>query len=163
MEARSIHTPPADFVAQQIAAVTDDVSLAAIKTGMLGSSDVIRSVIAQLATRPAPWLVVDPVMVATSGDRLLAAEAETALREQLLPLADVLTPNLPEAEALLGRPVASDIASVQRAAQELAEMGPRMVYLKGGHETARPVLIGFGIAALALALDLVLESGPVLE
>ena len=100
---------------------------------MLGSADAVRAVVNCLQQYPVAQLVVDPVMVATSGDRLLAAEAEAAMRQDLLPLANLLTPNLPEAAVLLQGDVGESPAQMAEAARALAELGPDMVYLKGGH------------------------------
>ena len=128
---RAIHSPPAEFAAAQLAVVLDDIGADAVKTGMLHSAEVIAAVAAGLKDRGLP-LVVDPVMIAKSGDRLLQAEAVAALREILLPLTTVLTPNLPEAEVLLGRTLESE-DQIAEAARELTDLGPRAVVLKGGH------------------------------
>lgn len=121
------------FIAQQVEVVLTDIGADALKTGMLHSAEVITTVAAAL-TRHAPSvpLVVDPVMVAKGGHRLLLTEAETALRDTLLPMAAVVTPNLPEAEVLAGFPVRSE-ADMKRAAEKLAALGARAVLLKGGH------------------------------
>ena len=123
---------PAPFVAQQIAAVLDDLGADAIKTGMLGDASVVAVVAAMLAAHPELPAVVDPVMVGKGGARLLAEDAVALLRQHVLPLATVLTPNLPEASALLGRPV-EDLADMRAAAVALLALGPRAVLLKGGH------------------------------
>lgn len=130
---RAVHQPPAPFVAEQIAAVVDDVAIAALKTGMLGDAAVVSAVVTAIADAGIAHVVVDPVLVATSGDRLLASEAEATLRHELLPLASVLTPNLPEAAALLGSDLATVTADRPTAARALADLGPAAVYLKGGH------------------------------
>jgi hydroxymethylpyrimidine/phosphomethylpyrimidine kinase len=121
------------FIAQQIEVVLTDIGADAIKTGMLHSAEVIDTVVSSLK-RYAPGLpvVVDPVMVATVGSRLLLPEAEAALRETLLPMADLLTPNLPEAEMLAGFPVRAE-ADMRRAAERLAALGAKAVLMKGGH------------------------------
>jgi len=121
-----------DLVAAQIASVLDDIGADAVKTGMLGAAPIIERVAEVLRRYGVRQLVVDPVMVAKSGDRLLAADAVSALREALLPLALVITPNLPEASVLLGRPV-RDEAAMRAAARDLHALGPRYVLLKGGH------------------------------
>lgn len=121
-----------DFVVAQIECVFLDIGADAAKTGMLGSVAVIEAVVAAVTRWQIPNLVVDPVMVATSGETLLRREAQAALRERLLPLATVVTPNLPEAEALTGRPVAS-IDDMQQAARALHDLGARWVVVKGGH------------------------------
>ncbi|HEX5327100.1 MAG TPA: bifunctional hydroxymethylpyrimidine kinase/phosphomethylpyrimidine kinase [Acetobacteraceae bacterium] len=124
---------PPDFVRQQIAVVLDDIGADAIKTGMLADADIIGAVAEEL-TRRAPTipLVVDPVMVAKGGAALLAEGAVAALKARLLPLATVITPNLPEAEALSGMAI-PDADAMRRAATALLALGPRAVLLKGGH------------------------------
>ncbi|MBS0520891.1 MAG: bifunctional hydroxymethylpyrimidine kinase/phosphomethylpyrimidine kinase [Proteobacteria bacterium] len=121
------------FIARQIEVVLTDIGADALKTGMLHSAEVIRTVASGFARyAPGTPLVVDPVMVAKGGHRLLLAEAEAALREVLLPMATVLTPNLPEAEALVGFPVRVE-ADMRRAGAALSALGPAAVLLKGGH------------------------------
>ncbi|MBA4489237.1 bifunctional hydroxymethylpyrimidine kinase/phosphomethylpyrimidine kinase [uncultured Paracoccus sp.] len=124
----------ARLVKAQIAAVLDDLAVGAIKIGMLGDPQVIRAVAEGLRGCAMP-VVLDPVMVAKSGDRLLAAEAVSALRDELLPLATLLTPNLPEAAALLEPEAAPDAVADTPAAQgrALLAMGPDWVLMKGGH------------------------------
>ncbi len=123
--------PPA-FIRQQIDAVLDDIGADAVKTGMLGSAEAVQAVAAALGRRHRPPLVVDPVMVAKGGARLLDDSAVEALRRDLLPLATLLTPNVPEAEALTGLAIA-DRAAARRAAQALLDLGAAAVLLKGGH------------------------------
>ena len=123
---------PPDLVAAQIDAVVADIGADAVKTGMLASAEIIEVVAAKVREHGLQPLVVDPVMVAKSGDRLLREDAIDALRELLLPLATVLTPNLPEAEVLLGRPLAT-WDDVREGAKELVAMGARAVVIKGGH------------------------------
>jgi hydroxymethylpyrimidine/phosphomethylpyrimidine kinase len=120
------------FVAAQIAAVFDDIRVDAVKIGMLGTSAIARAVATILAGRDVP-VVLDPVMVAKGGDRLLAADAVAALRDHLLSLCHVLTPNLPEAADLLGCDEARDRAEMEAQAQALLALGPQAVLLKGGH------------------------------
>ena len=121
------------FIARQIEVVLTDIGADALKTGMLHSAEVIATVAAALKQHaPSVPLVVDPVMVAKGGHRLLLTEAETALRDTLLPMAAVVTPNLPEAEVLVGFPVRTE-ADMLRAAERLAALGARAVLLKGGH------------------------------
>lgn len=127
-----IHAVPPDFIACQMEAVLSDIPVHAAKTGMLGGADVIATVAEMLTRYRIANLVVDPVMVAQSGDRLLPEEASDALRDRLLPLALVCTPNLPEAEVLLGREITSVDAMVA-AAREIRLLGPRYVLVKGGH------------------------------
>ncbi len=122
---------PALIVAQ-IDAVLDDLAPGAIKTGMLGTVAVVEAVAAALAQRRAGPLVVDPVMIAKSLDRLLAEDAIAVMIRDLLPLATVLTPNAPEAEALTGRRVRS-VAEARDAARRLHDLGPQAVIVKGGH------------------------------
>lgn len=132
----------ADLIVAQIRAVCEDLSPAACKTGMLGNEAGVRAAVAGIVEcRPGP-VVVDPVMVATSGDRLLEPEAVSALREALLPLARVVTPNVPEAELLSGREIA-DVEGLRAAAEALVAAGAGAVLLKGGHlegETVTDVL-----------------------
>ncbi|MFO1160519.1 MAG: bifunctional hydroxymethylpyrimidine kinase/phosphomethylpyrimidine kinase [Reyranellaceae bacterium] len=121
------------FITRQIDVVLSDIGADAIKTGMLHSAEVIAAVVATLRVRArgAP-LVVDPVMVAKGGHRLLLGEAEAALRDTLVPMAALLTPNLPEAEVLSGMPVRVE-ADMRRAAERLARLGASAVLMKGGH------------------------------
>jgi len=124
---------PPDFVAWQMEAVLDDIGADAVKTGMLGDAASIERVCATLEARAAGIpVVVDPVMRATGGTRLLAVEAVTVLKRRLLPMAAVLTPNLPEAEVLAGMPI-PDRAAMHRAATALLTLGAQAVLLKGGH------------------------------
>jgi hydroxymethylpyrimidine/phosphomethylpyrimidine kinase len=121
------------FIAQQIEVVLTDIGTDALKTGMLHSAEVITTVAAAFRKFAAGVpLVVDPVMVAKGGHRLLLSEAETALRDTLLPMATLLTPNLPEAEVLVGFPVRAE-ADMKRAAEKLVSFGARAVLMKGGH------------------------------
>lgn len=128
----AVHLPPLDFLHEQIRCALDDFDIGAVKIGMLADAERIRCVADALASRPELPLVLDPVMVASSGARLLAEDAISALREFLLPRATVLTPNLPEAEVLLGRPLA-DAKAVGAAALELRALGCEWVLMKGGH------------------------------
>jgi hydroxymethylpyrimidine/phosphomethylpyrimidine kinase len=122
-----------DFIAQQIEVVLTDIGTDAVKTGMLHSAEVISTVAAALKKHAADVpLVVDPVMVAKGGQRLLLSEAEVALRDTLLPMATLITPNLPEAEVLAGFPVGNE-ADMRRAAERLTGLGARAVLMKGGH------------------------------
>ncbi|WP_366555533.1 bifunctional hydroxymethylpyrimidine kinase/phosphomethylpyrimidine kinase [Aquibaculum sediminis] len=121
-----------DFVVQQMDVVLDDLGADAVKTGMLHSPEVIEAVSGALARRTGLPLVVDPVMVAQSGATLLQDAAVAALKQHLLPQATLLTPNLPEAEKLIGRSI-DGAAGMEAAAQEILAMGPEAVLLKGGH------------------------------
>ncbi len=129
---RAVHPVPADFVAQQLDAVFDDIRVDAVKIGMLAGADVIDAVARILIARRPPFVVLDPVMVAKSGDRLLPADAVAHLREVLLPVVDLVTPNLPEAADLLGVAEAPDEAGMAEQAAALSRSGPA-VLLKGGH------------------------------
>lgn len=120
-----------DFVAAQIAAIRADIRVDALKIGMLGDVGIIRAVVEALSGLAAP-IILDPVMVAKSGDRLLQVEAVAALRATL-PMASVITPNLPEAADLLGVPEATTRLEMQTQAQALLALGARAVLLKGGH------------------------------
>lgn len=120
------------LVVQQMESVLADLSVCAIKTGMLHNESIIKAVCISLAGNKIP-LVVDPVMVATSGDRLLSEGAVYALRESLLPLATLVTPNLEEAAVLLGCPVATSLDAMETQAVQLLAMGCRAVLMKGGH------------------------------
>ena len=128
----AVHPVPTDFVRQQIRLSLDDIGADAIKTGMLGDAATIETVCDALAAARGTPLVADPVMVAKGGARLLAPDAVEALRRRLLPLASVLTPNLPEAEVLCGTAI-GDVAAMENAARSLLELGVPAVLLKGGH------------------------------
>lgn len=129
---RAIAEVAPDFIAQQIDAVIEDLEVGAAKTGMLARVPVIEAVAERLRARPMPYLVVDPVMVSTSGDALLEPDAVASLRERIIPLATLLTPNLREAEVLTGRPVTNP-AQMRDAARALLDTGARAVLVKGGH------------------------------
>jgi hydroxymethylpyrimidine/phosphomethylpyrimidine kinase len=128
----AIQAIDADTIAAQIAAVFTAFTVKAVKTGMLFDADIIDAAAAALRARPGTALVVDPVMVATSGARLLRDAAARRLRDALLPLAAVITPNLPEAEILSGRPL-DGAAAIRTAARELAREFNAVVMIKGGH------------------------------
>jgi hydroxymethylpyrimidine/phosphomethylpyrimidine kinase len=128
-----IHQVPADFVTAQIDAVFSDLAVGAVKIGMVAQVASIDAIVAGIARWSPKHVVLDPVMVATSGDRLLAAEAVEALRTKLIPLAAVITPNLPEAAALLDEAVATSEAAVENQGKRLLAMGCRAVLIKGGH------------------------------
>jgi hydroxymethylpyrimidine/phosphomethylpyrimidine kinase len=127
---------PPEFVTQQIDTVASDLKIAAVKTGMLNDRATVRAVVEGVRRHALHPLVVDPVMVATSGDMLLQPDAVEALRRDLLPLADIITPNLAEAARLLDLPVAADEAEMEAQAQALLALGPTAVLLKGGHGKA---------------------------
>ncbi len=126
-------TPP-EFIGRQIDAVMEDIGVDAVKIGMLHSPEVIMVVADKLAQWNCPNVVVDPVMISKSGDKLLLDDAVAALKETLLPLATVITPNLPEASVLLGRPIET-AEDMPGAAKDLAELGAANVLVKGGHLT----------------------------
>lgn len=128
-----VHAVPVDFIAQQIDTLFADVRIDAVKLGMLGSSEIVLTVAVALRRHRVTRLVVDPVMVSKSGHHLLSPDAVAALRETLLPLAEVITPNLPEAEVLLNCPPIRTLADMRAAARALHALGPRIVVLKGGH------------------------------
>ncbi len=126
---------PPDFVRAQIDAVASDIGIDAAKTGMLANRAIIAAVAAAVRAHRIAPLVVDPVMVAQSGAALLEADARAALRDELLPLASVVTPNAPEAAALLDMPVTS-LADLREAASRLVALGARAALVKGGHLTS---------------------------
>ena len=123
---------PTSLIRQQIDAVVDDIGVQAAKTGMLSSPEIIEAVAVAIEQHRIEQLVVDPVMVAKGGAKLLRDEAVAALRGRLVPLAAVLTPNLPEASVLLGRPIAT-LDERREAARDLVAMGARAAVVKGGH------------------------------
>lgn len=127
-----IHAVPADFITAQYDAVVSDLDVRAVKVGMLGSVEVIEAVAAMLRRRPVPAVVLDPVMVATSGDRLVPDDAAAAIRDLLVPLASVVTPNVPEAATLTGLQVGS-IEEMIEAGQALVALGAAHALVKGGH------------------------------
>jgi len=140
---RAVHPVPLEVIRAQIDALAEDLRPAAVKTGMLATREVVACVVDGLAALGAPHLVVDPVMVATSGDRLLDADAIATVRDRLLPLATVITPNLDEAELLTGLAVRTPEAMIT-AGRALVEMGARAALVKGGHlegETLVDVLV----------------------
>lgn len=124
--------PPA-FVQAQIQSVLSDIDVGAIKTGMLATADIISAVAESLKIFPQIPFVLDPVMVSTSGDRLLAEDAIAVLIKKLIPLATIVTPNLHEAAALLNTNIANDIAEMRMQAKQILELGAQSVLMKGGH------------------------------
>ncbi len=151
----AIHDVPADFVAAQFDAVFSDLAVNAVKIGMLSQPSVIEAVAAGLDRWRQTRVVLDPVMVATSGDRLLAPAAIDVLKRMLVPRALVLTPNLPEAAALLDAPLARSEADMRGQAERLLALGARAVLIKGGHgEGAQSVdLLLEGTAFTRLAAE----------
>ena len=140
---RAIHFPPPGIVGAQIEAVLDDFAVAAIKIGMLGSAEIagvaaerlsfLLARRARLAAEGGALIVYDPVMIASSGDALSGAGFVEAIGQELLPLVDCLTPNLAEAAALLGEPIALSEPDMARQGAALLKLGPRAVLMKGGH------------------------------
>jgi hydroxymethylpyrimidine/phosphomethylpyrimidine kinase len=128
----AIHPLPPSFAVEQMSAVFTDIGADAVKIGMLYSAELIEAVSEMLNKYRARNIVLDPVMVAQSGDKLLQDDAIQAIKDHLMPVADVVTPNLPEAEVLLGQKIAS-FEDMQRAARSLAQFGSRSVLIKGGH------------------------------
>ncbi len=135
----AVHPVPVRQLRAELDAVFDDFTISAVKTGMLGAAKTVRCVAREITRRQPRWLVVDPVMIATSGAHLLEPDAVRVLIDQLLPLTDVLTPNLPEAEALLDMRI-GNARSAERAGEALLAMGAKAVLLKGGHGRAREVV-----------------------
>lgn len=129
---RSVHLPPVSFLSEQLVAVSDDVTIDAVKIGMLGSAAIVDEVDAWLSRSRPPIVVLDPVMVATSGDRLLDPGAEEAL-DRLLYRADLVTPNLPELAALLTEPVAHTWQQALEQGSRLSAAKNVIVLVKGGH------------------------------
>ncbi len=146
---RGVFSPPASFLTQQLEAISDDITVDAVKIGMLGSADNIDAVGRWLAAHRPPFVVLDPVMVATSGDRLLDADAEDALRA-LLPQADLLTPNIAELAVLVGDEPARDLDGAIAQGKALASTTGSQVLVKGGHLGASD---GSGEASARSATD----------
>ncbi|MCC5977248.1 MAG: bifunctional hydroxymethylpyrimidine kinase/phosphomethylpyrimidine kinase [Salinarimonas sp.] len=143
---QAIHDLPAEFIAAQMDSVFSDLKVDAVKIGMLSKPDVIETVAAGIERHNISRVVLDPVMVAASGDRLVSEDAIDALRNVLLPHAAIVTPNLPEAAALLGEDVAQDEEAMRDQGKRILAMGPSAVLIKGGH--------GSGIEST----DLLIES-----
>lgn len=124
---------PPDFVTAQIDAVFGDLSVDAVKIGMVSRRETIEAIVAGLRRWRAANIVVDPVMIATSGDRLLSPSALDALRDILIPMSRIVTPNLPEAAALLGEPIADTESEITGQGERLLRLGCLAVLIKGGH------------------------------
>ncbi|MFO7876740.1 MAG: bifunctional hydroxymethylpyrimidine kinase/phosphomethylpyrimidine kinase [Desulfovermiculus sp.] len=133
---RDIHPVPSSFVQAQLEAVLDDIGVDAVKIGMLFSAEVMQSVASVLTERNIKNIVLDPVMVAQSGDTLLEERAIEAMGQSLMPAADLITPNLPEAEVLLQQSI-DGLEAMHQAVRELAAFGSRAVLLKGGHREGK--------------------------
>jgi hydroxymethylpyrimidine/phosphomethylpyrimidine kinase len=132
MGVTGLHAIPADMVTAQIEAVAGDIGVDAVKIGMLANAAIVEAVAAAIEALDLPQVVVDPVMMAKRGDRLLEDEAVATMRTELLPRAHVVTPNIPEAEVLAGMTITS-LADMHRAGQRILALGPRVVLVKGGH------------------------------
>lgn len=128
-----IEPVPAAFVAQQIDTIFADIRVDAVKIGMLVTAGIVEAVAGALERHRPPWVVLDPVMVSKSGARLLQEDAAAVLRARMLPLADLITPNLPEAGDLLGEAAPESREAMPGLAARLAKLGPRVVLVKGGH------------------------------
>ena len=133
---KAIHAVPPAFAVEQIEAVLSDIGADAIKIGMLYSAELIEAVAQELKKHGARKIVLDPVMVAQSGDKLLQDDAIEAIKTHLMPLADVVTPNLPEASVLCGMPL-TQWGDIESAAEILAKYGSRSILIKGGHGDER--------------------------
>jgi hydroxymethylpyrimidine/phosphomethylpyrimidine kinase len=148
-----IHQVPAEFVAAQIDAVFSDLAVDAVKIGMVAQLATIDAIAEGLKRWSPGHVVLDPVMVATSGDRLLAADAVEALRTKLIPRAALITPNLPEAAALLDEPVAASEDAIERQGKRLLSFGCPAVLIKGGHgqgsDSTDYLVTASGIVALS--------------
>ncbi len=149
----AIHQVPAEFVTAQINSVFSDLGVDAVKIGMVAKPATIEAIAAGLARWSPKHVVLDPVMVATSGDRLLPEEAVAALRTKLIPRASLITPNLPEAAALLDEPVAESEAEIESQGKRLLQMRCSAVLIKGGHgrgaESVDYLITASGMVALA--------------
>lgn len=132
MGVREIYDIPPRCIQEQLEAIFDDIPVHALKIGMLFSAEIIALVAKHLRQHPLPHIVLDPVIVAKSGHRLLLKQSVEAIKRELFPLATVVTPNLMEASELLDREVRTQ-ADMEQAAADLAQMGPKAVLLKGGH------------------------------
>lgn len=128
-----IHDVPADFITAQIDAVFSDLDVKAVKIGMVARREAIEAIVAGLGRWAPKHVIVDPVMVATSGDRLLSPDAIDALRTKLFPRASLITPNLPEAAALLNESIAESGQDIEQQGRRLLAMGCPAVLIKGGH------------------------------
>lgn len=129
----AVHAPDAAFVTAQLDAVFDDIAIDAVKIGMLANAPIIRAVAAALTRYKPVHIILDTVMLAKSGHALLAPDAMRALREELFPLSTLITPNLPEAAALLGAPVARNEEEMVQQGEALQALGAQNVLMKGGH------------------------------
>ena len=149
----AVHAVPPEFVTAQIDAVFGDLAIGAVKIGMVAQRAIIEAIAAALKRWLPRMIVLDPVMVASSGDRLIATDAVEALRNNLFPLATIVTPNLPEAATLLGEPMASNAAAIEAQGRRLLAFGCQAVLIKGGHGADSESIDNFidGSSSLALA------------
>src|ERR1700742_623653 len=149
---RGVHAVPADFVTAQCDAVFDDLDVAAVKIGMVAELDIVKAIASSLSRWKPKHVVLDPVTVATSGDRLLSPDAINLLRSELIPRATLITPNLPEAAALLEEEVAANEAAIADQGRRLLALGAQAVLIKGGHgkgaESIDYLFAGEGMIAL---------------
>lgn len=129
----AIHPIPVEHIESQLDSVFTDLNVVAVKVGMLADANIITMVARKIRQYKPKYLVVDPVMVATSGDPLLAQSAVATLKEQLLPLADLVTPNLPESAALVGGEIPQNEQQMAEMVESLRALGAKAVLLKGGH------------------------------
>ena len=134
---REVYPLPPGIVKQQLEAVLSDIAPDVIKIGMLANASIIQSIASTLRQFPRKPLVLDPVMTAKSGDLLLEKESVQILQEELFPLTDILTPNIPEAEVLIGNPI-QDEGGMREAARQILGMGVSSVVIKGGHAIQQP-------------------------
>ena len=152
---RDVFALPATAVAAQIEAIFEDFNVAAVKIGMLCDSEIVEAVAVALARYRPRFVLLDPVMVASTGDRLVGRAAIEAIESRLFPMLDCLTPNLSEAAAFLGEPPANDDASMLRQGRALLKRGPRAVLMKGGHlespESADLLVLETGVRRFAAA------------
>ncbi|MGX2961200.1 bifunctional hydroxymethylpyrimidine kinase/phosphomethylpyrimidine kinase [Peribacillus sp. JNUCC 23] len=137
VEVRSIQTMSQEIIRDQISAVFDDIEVHAVKIGMLGSAETIETVAEMLDTYKPQHIVLDPVMIAKSGDQLLEEDAVEALKKRLLPMATLVTPNIPEAETLAGITIQSK-QDLYEACQIIEQLGAKAILLKGGHSAGDP-------------------------
>jgi hydroxymethylpyrimidine/phosphomethylpyrimidine kinase len=144
---QGVHPVPVSFIQQQLDSVLTDIGVDGAKTGMLGTPEIVEAVAAMIQKYAVRPLVVDPVMVAKSGDALLSEEARETVKTRLLPLADVVTPNLPEAGVLCGFPVRA-LDEMGEAAKQIHGLGPRYVVIKGGHLEGQAIDLLFDGATL---------------
>jgi len=132
---KGIYKVSPDFVAEQINAVIEDIGVDAVKIGMLQSPEIIKTVADRLKNYGIEKIVLDPVMVAKSGDKLLQDDAIDALKKELIPITEIITPNIPEAEVLTNTKI-EDQNSIEKASKLLADLGAKSVLIKGGHSGA---------------------------